>query len=214
MNQAILVTISLLIASAFVVVIPTPSFAQPCTNNASNVQGSHDKKATQIQNLENRCIVNITTATCPPGFVLSGNVCIPSMKSQLIANAGPSQTVSQGSLVTLDGTGSTPSSDAIIVSYSWVQTSGITVALSGASTATPTFIAPIVSSDTVLGFSLKVMDNHGSISTNTAVVYVMIKHNISNTPASNNIVQPRQPIPAPHFPFTPNQPLTQFHGFR
>ena len=53
---------------------------------------------------------------------------------------------------------------------------GAPVTLSGANAPTPTFIAPIVTSDTVLGFSLKVMDDHGAIGTNPAVVYVMIKH--------------------------------------
>jgi hypothetical protein len=53
---------------------------------------------------------------------------------------------------------------------------GVPVTLSGANTPTPTFIAPIVPKDTVLGFSLKVMDDHGSISTNPAVAYIMIKH--------------------------------------
>ncbi len=51
------------------------------------------------------------------------------------------------------------------------------VSLSGANTATPIFTAPAVHTDTVLGFSLRVMDNHGVISTNPAVVYIMIKHN-------------------------------------
>jgi hypothetical protein len=170
MNLAILTTISLLIASAFVVVIPS-AFAHPCTNNASNVQGSHDKKATQIQNLENRCTVNIilpptTTPTCPAGFVLSGNVCIPSMKSQPIANAGPSQTVSQGSLVTLVGAGSF-SPGGTIVSYSWTQTSGTPVSLTGANTATPTFTAPTVA--TSLVFSLTVTDSNGAVSSPSTV---------------------------------------------
>jgi hypothetical protein len=166
MNRAILATISLLIASAFVVVIPT-AFAQSCTNNASNIQGSHDKKATQIQNLENRCTVNITTATCPPGFVLSGNVCIPSMKSQPIANAGPNQAVSLGSLVTLEGTGSSAQNGATIVSYQWIQTSGTPVSLNGANTATPTFTAPTVA--TSLTFSLTVTDSTGAVSSPATV---------------------------------------------
>jgi hypothetical protein len=73
----------------------------------------------------------------------------------------------------------------------------------------------------VLGFSLGVMDNHGSISSNTAVVYVMIKHTIPSVPplSSNSINQQQQqqhqhPIPAPHVSFAPNQPLPQFHAFR
>jgi hypothetical protein len=153
---------------------PSPSLAQPCTNDASNVQGSHDKKATQIQNLENRCTVNIilpptTTPTCPPGFILSGNVCTPSTTSKPIANAGPSQAVSQGSSVTLVGTGSFAQNGATIVSYSWTQTSGTPVSLNGANTATPTFTAPTVTAPTSLTFSLTVTDSNGAVSSPATV---------------------------------------------
>jgi hypothetical protein len=74
----------------------------------------------------------------------------------------------------------------------------VPVVLTGANTATPTLTAPIVPSDTVLAFSLRVMDNHGDISTNPAVVYVTIKHNPNsigpiggNTPGTT-IIQPQQ----------------------
>jgi hypothetical protein len=95
---------------------------------------------------------------------------------------------------------------------------GVPVTLAGANTATPSFTTPIVPSGTTLAFSLRVMDNHGSTSINTAIVYVMVKPNISNTPAisSNSINQPQQqhPILIPHVPPAPKQPLPQFHGFR
>jgi hypothetical protein len=63
--------------------------------------------------------------------------------------------------------------------------------------------APVVPSDKVLAFSLRVVDNHGSISINPAVVYVMVKHNPNdigtiggNTPRTNVIPpqQQQQPI--------------------
>jgi hypothetical protein len=60
---------------------------------------------------------------------------------------------------------------------------GLPVTLSAINTPTPTFTTPIVPSDTVLAFSLRVLDNHGDISTIPAVVYVMVKHNPSNTGA-------------------------------
>ena len=89
----------------------------------------------------------------------------------------PSQVVSRGSLVTLDGTRSFDPSGNIIVSYSWVQTSGITVALSGASTATPTFIAPSISFGTTLTFSLTVTNSVGvqSIVTPQSTVSVIVR---------------------------------------
>jgi len=80
-----------------------------------------------------------------------------------------------------------------IAAYQWTQLPiGIPVALTGANTATPTFTTPIVpTGNTLLAFSLRVMDNHGTLSTNPAVVYVMIKANPPqpNSPPSQ-IVSP------------------------
>ena len=76
------------------------------------------------------------------------------------AVAGASQTVSGGASVTLDGSGSNdPNGDTL--SYSWVQTVGPSVALSGSNTATASFTAPTVSSSTMLRFELTVSDPSG-----------------------------------------------------
>jgi hypothetical protein len=93
-----------------------------------------------------------------------------------IANAGPNQIVNQGSFVRLDGTGSYDPSGGVIVGYSWVQTAGIPITLTGAGTATPTFIAPSVTADTILAFSLVVTNNNGATSNNPATVYITVKH--------------------------------------
>jgi hypothetical protein len=85
-----------------------------------------------------------------------------------IANAGPPQTVSQGSLVTLSGTGSFATNGGTIVSYSWVQTSGTAVSLNGANTANPTFTAPTAT--TSLTFSLTVTDSTGAVSSPSSVI--------------------------------------------
>jgi len=59
------------------------------------------------------------------------------------ANAGPDQTRQEGSVVTLDGRGSQdPDGDGL--RYAWSQLSGPAVTLTGATTATPTFVAPPV----------------------------------------------------------------------
>ena len=85
-----------------------------------------------------------------------------------VANAGPNQVVSQGSLTTLNGAGSfATNAGATIVSYSWVQTSGTAVTLNGANTAAPTFTAPTVS--TALTFSLTVTDSTGAVSSPATV---------------------------------------------
>ena len=64
------------------------------------------------------------------------------------ANAGPDQEVDeslegQPSLVTLDGSASTDP-DGTIASYTWTQTEGPPVVLDDATTAKPTFTAPVV----------------------------------------------------------------------
>jgi hypothetical protein len=113
------------------------------------------------------------TGTCPTGFLIQNGLCVPSATSttsttisQPIANAGPNQVVSQGSLVTLVGTGS-PSNGGTIVSYLWVQTSGTPVSLNGANTSTPTFTAPTAT--TSLTFSLTVTDSTGAVSSPATV---------------------------------------------
>lgn len=55
------------------------------------------------------------------------------------ANAGPDQSVTKGTMVTLDGTGSTNPNSGSTLSYQWTQTGGETVQLSNAADAKPTF---------------------------------------------------------------------------
>ena len=70
-----------------------------------------------------------------------------------------------------------------MVAYSWTQvpsSAGVPVTLIGANTATPTFRAPLSpnGNTAMLIFSLKVMDNDGgAVSSNQALVYVIVKHN-------------------------------------
>jgi len=71
------------------------------------------------------------------------------------AHAGPDQTVNEGAMVMLDGSGSNdPDGDAL--TYQWTAPAGIT--LSNAASATPTFMAPEVTADTPLIFTLTVSD--------------------------------------------------------
>lgn len=79
------------------------------------------------------------------------------------ANAGNDQTVTEGAIVTLDGSGSTDF-DGTIASYAWTRTAGPSVTLSNSSAAKPTFTAPGVSASTKLTFSLTVTDNDGATS--------------------------------------------------
>jgi hypothetical protein len=87
------------------------------------------------------------------------------------AVAGADQNVLEGSLVNLDGTGSVSTSPTL--TYVWTQTSGTTVALTGANTATPSFTAPILwnyNEDFV--FQLEVNDGVGGVSTDSVTVNV------------------------------------------
>lgn len=87
-----------------------------------------------------------------------------------MANAGPDQTVEGGAAVTLDGSDSSDPDDSDSLTFSWIQTSGTTVSLSNANTATPAFTAPNVTE--TLTFELTVADSNGGSDTDTINVDV------------------------------------------
>ncbi len=58
------------------------------------------------------------------------------------ADAGADQTVAAGATVNLDGTGSSDPDAGDTLDYTWTQTGGTAVTLTGADTATPSFTAP------------------------------------------------------------------------
>jgi hypothetical protein len=77
------------------------------------------------------------------------------------ANAGPNQTVTEGTPVTLNGSNSTDIGGSI-VDYEWEQTAGIPVTLTNSDSAQATFTAPNVSfAGETLTFRLTVTDNGG-----------------------------------------------------
>ena len=80
------------------------------------------------------------------------------------ANAGSNQTVTAGSTVTLNGSGT--DTDGTVTGYAWTQTGGTpTITLSSSTVAQPTFAAPSVAAAATLTFSLVVRDNRGASST-------------------------------------------------
>jgi hypothetical protein len=88
-----------------------------------------------------------------------------------VANAGDDQVVTEATVVTLDGSGSSdPDGDTI--TYAWSQTSGPAVTISDASSVNPTFTAPNVDADTDLVFQLVVNDGELDSATDTVTVTV------------------------------------------
>lgn len=93
----------------------------------------------------------------------------PPANAPPVANAGADQVVASGATVSLSGAGSSDANGSI-ASYAWTQTSGTTIALSSASTATPSFTAPVASG--ALAFQLTVTDNGGASHSDTVTVTV------------------------------------------
>ena len=103
-------------------------------------------------------------------YSAAGPYAITVIPAPPVANAGLNQTVSVGALVTLNGTASSdPNSPPLPLTYQWTQTSGPTVALSGASTAKPTFTPVLVGTYV---FSLVV--NNGSANSPAASVTIFV----------------------------------------
>ena len=106
------------------------------------------------------------------------NVVVPNRRP--VANAGPDQTVTEGTEVTLDGRASSDPDTGTTLAYAWTQTEGPTVRLAGANTDQPTFTAPEVTADTVLTFTLTVSD--GALSSTDTVSITVGKRPAQNRP--------------------------------
>nr|WET51958.1 chitinase VBCH01 [Vibrio sp.] len=88
-----------------------------------------------------------------------------------VANAGLAQTVEGPATVTLDGSLS-KDSDGSIAAYSWVQTSGMAVILTGADQAHANFSVAEVSQKETLVFTLTVTDNKGATASDSVTIIV------------------------------------------
>src|SRR5919202_5675713 len=105
---------------------------------AQNITDQATTNATANQtNMDNAA----TTITTTP----SSSSCCPS--HQYIANAGPDQTVLEGTIITLNGSSSNNNNNSIsnvgnTANYLWRQTNGPAVILNGNNTAHPSFVAP------------------------------------------------------------------------
>lgn len=101
------------------------------------------------------------------------DIVIPVLNTPPVADAGPDQSTTEGSLVTLDGTNSNDTDDGI-KAFFWEQTGGsVMVALSDAYAEKPTFDAPVVGPDGVaLTFTLTITDWTGATDSDTCIVNI------------------------------------------
>ena len=102
------------------------------------------------------------------------------------ADAGDGGDFAVGSLVTLDGTGSSDS-DGSITSYSWTQIEGDSLTLTDAGVGKRSFTAPPTDSTQTLRFRLTVEDDGGASDTDTVSIIVY------PAPESVEIISP--PVP-------------------
>jgi hypothetical protein len=90
-----------------------------------------------------------------------------------VADAGPSQNeVGSESMVSLDGRASLDP-EGQTLTYSWTQSAGTPVTLTGADTAQPTFMAPLTVVGASLQFTLRVTDPQGLSSDDTVGITVV-----------------------------------------
>jgi hypothetical protein len=130
-----------------------PTFTAPYVDGAISLKLTV-KDGSGLQSTDT-CVVNVITNETPP-----------------VANAGLDQTVSEYSIVTLDGSKSTDSG-GYISSYLWEQVGGIPVAISSPESYQPIIVAPEVGSgSTSLVFRLTATDSTGLKSTDTCIVNV------------------------------------------
>jgi hypothetical protein len=136
--------------------VAQPTFTAPSVGTAGTALTFQLTVTNQIGlQSSDTCIVNVTLVNVPP-----------------TANAGPNQTIPEGTTVTLDGSNSTDPDDGI-VSYLWEQIAGPAVALTPTTPPNAIFIVPNVGqAGASLSFRLTVTDDGGLKSTATCVVNV------------------------------------------
>jgi hypothetical protein len=101
---------------------------------------------------------NNTAATTTITATATPSPCCPS-NAYNIANAGPDQTVLEGTEITLNGSSSSNNKSSNIgnaANYFWRQTDGPSIILNGNNTAHPNFIAPNYPNNTKYTFALEV----------------------------------------------------------
>ena len=110
-----------------------------------------------------------------------GDACSVISNQPPVANAGPDQTVYLDSLVTVSGSASSdPDNGPSPLTFSWTQTSGPTVVLNGASTASPTFTPTIIGT-----YVFNLIVNDGAASSTADFVTVTVGNTTNGVPSAN-----------------------------
>ncbi len=99
------------------------------------------------------------------------------------ANAGGDQTVFSNVSVALSGS----QSSGVIDNYTWAQTAGPSVVLSGSHSASAGFVSPNVNSNTILSFKLSVSNSSGS-SDDTVNINVKPMVPVANAGGDQNVL--------------------------
>lgn len=140
-------------------------------------------------------IVNNGVLSSPPATVTISTLC-----SRPSANAGPSQSVSVGATVTLNG-GASAGACQVPLTYSWSLTTrpaGSAAALSSAATVSPSFTADVAGT-----YVAQLIVNNGLTNSNPATVTVTASASTVPGPGpvillpSNVTVAPNQTVPFP-----------------
>ena len=122
-----------------------------------------------------------------------------------VANAGPDQNVAPSTSVALDGTLSTnPSTLGNTLTYAWIQTAGPAVTLTGSTTASPTFNAPLIAmgqQPVTLSFQLVVTNGIEMFSIEDSV-NVVVTPALNQAPTAN--AGPDQTVASATAPVTLN----------
>src|SRR4051794_35571245 len=132
--------------------------------------------------MERKSLALLSTAFCALLLAACGGASSDNSATNVAptADAGISQVVSSGTVVTLDGSRSSDP-DGFIANYVWKQTGGTpAVTLSDSAATKPTFTSPAVSALTTLTFTLNVSDGVGVVSPAATVTVT-----VSPTPVGN-----------------------------
>ena len=130
---------------------------------------------------------NDDTATSSDSVIITVTTHVNSPPS---VKAGPAQTVQEGSEVSLNGTATDPDED--VMTYLWTHNSTSSdITLANATSASTTFTAPRVDSDTAIAFTLTADDGTEARSDTVTVTITDVQAN--DTQISSVVLEPQEP---------------------